>query len=107
MEGSVEITQEVSQKEEENLSVKKIFVAGATGSTGKRIVEQLLAKGFTVKAGVRDLDKARTTLSSNNPSLQIVSFFRSLGTMSQSNPTSYISNGVDFFLFSLIVIGCM
>ena len=61
MEGSVEITQEVSQKEEENLSVKKmIFVAGATGSTGKRIVEHLLAKGFTVKAGVRDLDKART-----------------------------------------------
>ncbi|TXG48147.1 hypothetical protein EZV62_027441 [Acer yangbiense] len=58
---------------EENVSVKKkIFVAGATGSTGKRIVEQLLAKGFAVKAGVRDLDKARTTLLNDNPHLQIV-----------------------------------
>lgn len=67
MEGS-EITEDLSVK-------KKIFVAGATGSTGKRIVEQLLAKGFAVKAGVRDLDKARTTLSSDNPCLQLVSFF--------------------------------
>ncbi|TXG48111.1 hypothetical protein EZV62_027405 [Acer yangbiense] len=57
---------------EENVSVnKKIFVAGATGSTGKRIVEQLLAKGFAVKAGVRDLDKARTALLNDNPHLHI------------------------------------
>ncbi|XP_022863759.1 uncharacterized protein At2g34460, chloroplastic-like isoform X3 [Olea europaea var. sylvestris] len=52
---------------------KKIFVAGATGSTGKRIVEQLLAKGFSVKAGVHDIDKAKTTLPGDNPNLQIVS----------------------------------
>lgn len=52
---------------------KKIFVAGATGNTGKRIVEQLLAKGFAVKAGVRDLDKAKTSFPGNNPDLQIVS----------------------------------
>ncbi|KMS95996.1 hypothetical protein BVRB_003120 [Beta vulgaris subsp. vulgaris] len=50
---------------------KKIFVAGATGNTGKRIVEQLLAKGFSVKAGVRDIDKAKTVFSTN-PALQIV-----------------------------------
>ncbi|XP_057545585.1 uncharacterized protein At2g34460, chloroplastic isoform X3 [Amaranthus tricolor] len=50
---------------------KKIFVAGATGNTGKRIVEQLLEKGFSVKAGVRDIDKAKTIFS-NNPSLQII-----------------------------------
>ncbi|KAL9242644.1 hypothetical protein vseg_016627 [Gypsophila vaccaria] len=50
---------------------KKIFVAGATGSTGKRIVEQLLAKGFGVKAGVRDIQKAKSTFS-DNPALQIV-----------------------------------
>ena len=67
-----EITEEVT----ENVSVKKkVFVAGATGSTGKRIVEQLLAKGFAVKAGVRDLDKAITTLLNDNPDLQIVSSF--------------------------------
>jgi len=70
MEGS-EITQ---QAVDDDLSLKKkVFVAGATGSTGKRIVEQLLAKGFAVKAGVRDLDKAKTALSAN-PSLQFVSF---------------------------------
>lgn len=52
---------------------KRIFVAGATGSTGKRIVEQLLAKGFAVKAGVLDIDKAKSILSGPNPDLQIVS----------------------------------
>lgn len=51
---------------------KKIFVAGATGNTGKRIVEQLLARGFFVKAGVRDPEKAKSAFSSN-PALQIVS----------------------------------
>lgn len=50
---------------------KKIFVAGATGNTGKRIVEQLLSRGFSVKAGVRDTDKAKSTFSVN-PALQIV-----------------------------------
>ncbi|XP_022146656.1 uncharacterized protein At2g34460, chloroplastic [Momordica charantia] len=73
MEGS-EITEEVAEKQnEDNLNVKKkIFVAGASGSTGKRIVEQLLARGFEVKAGVRDVSKAKTTLSPGNPDLQIV-----------------------------------
>ncbi|KAM3284712.1 putative protein, chloroplastic [Capsicum chacoense] len=51
---------------------KKIFVAGATGNTGKRIVEQLLAKGFAVKAGVLDIDKSKSTLPGQNPHLQIV-----------------------------------
>ncbi|KNA20665.1 hypothetical protein SOVF_050360 [Spinacia oleracea] len=50
---------------------KKIFVAGATGSTGKRIVEQLLSKGYSVKAGVRDIEKAKTAFPTN-PALQIV-----------------------------------
>ncbi|XVF27348.1 hypothetical protein REPUB_Repub14bG0099700 [Reevesia pubescens] len=72
MEGS-EITEEVSQSRETNVNVnKKIFVAGASGNTGKRVVEQLLAKGFAVKAGVRDLEKAKTLLSNDNPTLQIV-----------------------------------
>lgn len=72
MEGS-EITEEVTDKEvKTNNGKKTIFVAGATGSTGKRIVQQLLEKGFAVKAGVRDLDKAKTTFAGGNPSLQIV-----------------------------------
>lgn len=102
MEGS-EITEEGSKKAGEDLSLKKkIFVAGATGSTGRRIVEQLLANGFAVKAGVRDLDKANTSLSrGNNPALQIVSFSPFLGAR---NSHFLMSNGVlsilDFlFLF--------
>ncbi|XP_059665110.1 uncharacterized protein At2g34460, chloroplastic [Cornus florida] len=68
MEGS-----EITEKEEVGVTEKKkIFVAGATGSTGKRIVQQLLAKGFAVKAGVRDIDKAKTSFSINNPDLQFV-----------------------------------
>lgn len=78
MEGSSEV------KENEEVGSrggkKKIFVAGATGSTGKKIVEQLLARGFSVKAGVRDIDKAKTTFSAN-PDLQFVSVcFSTLGT---------------------------
>lgn len=77
MEGNEIITEETSEKSEANLNgKKKIFVAGATGSTGKRIVEQLLAKGFSVKAGVRDLDKAKTAFSKASPDLQIVSFLQ-------------------------------
>ncbi|KAH6790230.1 Rossmann-fold superfamily protein [Perilla frutescens var. frutescens] len=68
MEGS-EIKEEASDRVSER---RTIFVAGATGSTGKRIVEQLLAKGFAVKAGVRDLEKAKSTFPGNNPDLQIV-----------------------------------
>ncbi|KAF3684119.1 putative DNA replication licensing factor MCM3 -like protein 2-like [Capsicum annuum] len=56
----------------QNNSKKKIFVAGATGNTGKRIVEQLLAYGFAVKAGVRDVNKAKSILPEGNPLLQIV-----------------------------------
>ncbi|GAV66454.1 NAD_binding_10 domain-containing protein [Cephalotus follicularis] len=64
---------EITEEGTDELNVrKKVFVAGATGSTGKRIVEQLLAKGFAVKAGVLDFDKAKTTLSKDNPALQIV-----------------------------------
>ncbi|KAL8214632.1 hypothetical protein R6Q57_004081 [Mikania cordata] len=51
---------------------KKIFVSGATGKSGKRIVEQLLAKGFAVKAGVRDTDKAKTIFPNPNQDLQFV-----------------------------------
>ena len=45
-----------------------IFVAGATGKTGRRIVEQLVDRGISVKALVRDLNKAQTI----SPTAQIV-----------------------------------
>lgn len=35
-----------------------VFVAGATGRTGIRVCRELLAAGYTVRAGVRDVSKA-------------------------------------------------
>eukprot|EP00238_Polyblepharides_amylifera_P001543 CAMPEP_0196573266 /NCGR_PEP_ID=MMETSP1081-20130531/3193_1 /TAXON_ID=36882 /ORGANISM="Pyramimonas amylifera, Strain CCMP720" /LENGTH=351 /DNA_ID=CAMNT_0041890915 /DNA_START=99 /DNA_END=1154 /DNA_ORIENTATION=- len=37
---------------------KKVFVAGATGQTGRLVVEELKRRGIAVRAGVRDLKKA-------------------------------------------------
>ncbi|VVB02052.1 unnamed protein product [Arabis nemorensis] len=66
------IKMERGEASEENaVKTKKVFVAGATGKTGKRIVEQLLSRGFAVKAGVRDVDKAKTSFK-DDPSLQFV-----------------------------------
>src|SRR5688572_14597089 len=36
-----------------------LLIVGATGGTGQEIVEQALAKGYVVRALVRDEDKAR------------------------------------------------
>ncbi|KAI0492222.1 hypothetical protein KFK09_026491 [Dendrobium nobile] len=52
----------------------KIFVAGSTGKTGKRIVEQLLSKSYGVRAGARDVEKAKSSLP-QHPNLQIVDNF--------------------------------
>lgn len=40
----------------------KAFVAGATGETGRRIVQELVARNIPVRAMVRDLEQARTVL---------------------------------------------
>jgi uncharacterized protein YbjT (DUF2867 family) len=40
----------------------KVFVAGATGETGRRIVQELVSKNITVRAFVRDEQKAKTIL---------------------------------------------
>ncbi|MHC5761541.1 NAD(P)H-binding protein [Nostoc sp.] len=41
----------------------KAFVAGATGETGRRIVQELIARNISVIALVRDIEKARGILS--------------------------------------------
>ncbi|WP_392532036.1 NAD(P)H-binding protein [Nostoc sp. C117] len=41
----------------------KAFVAGATGETGRRIVQELVARNIPVIALVRDIEKARAILS--------------------------------------------
>lgn len=40
----------------------KAFVAGATGQTGRRIVQQLVERNIPVRALVRDIEKARAIL---------------------------------------------
>jgi len=40
----------------------KAFVAGATGETGRRIVQELVARNIPVRAMVRDLEQARAIL---------------------------------------------
>ncbi len=40
----------------------KAFVAGATGETGRRIVQELVRRNIPVRALVRDLDKAKEIL---------------------------------------------
>ncbi|CAH2079720.1 unnamed protein product, partial [Thlaspi arvense] len=56
------VLMERGEVSEENAAktTKKVFVTRATGKTGKRIVEQLLSRRFAVKAGVRDVEKAKT-----------------------------------------------
>mmetsp|Transcript_6307 Transcript_6307/g.23679 ORF Transcript_6307/g.23679 Transcript_6307/m.23679 type:complete len:344 (+) Transcript_6307:82-1113(+) len=45
--------------------VGTVFVAGATGNTGKRVVKELLSQGYNVVAGARSLDKAKTAFASS------------------------------------------
>lgn len=47
-------------------------MAGATGQTGKRIVNELLNQGYEVRAGVRDVTKAQDILPKND-NLELVS----------------------------------
>jgi uncharacterized protein YbjT (DUF2867 family) len=42
--------------------IKAVVVAGATGGTGSQLVIRLLEKGYTVRAFVRDADRAREQL---------------------------------------------
>lgn len=48
-------------------SIAKVVVAGATGQTGRRILERLASKsGLSVVAGVRNVDKATQALSESS-----------------------------------------
>ncbi|ONK81654.1 uncharacterized protein A4U43_C01F31520 [Asparagus officinalis] len=61
MNSSTTISQE-TQTPTPDQKKARIFVAGSSGRTGKKIVEQLLSKGYAVRAGAIDLDKARSNL---------------------------------------------
>lgn len=42
--------------------IKLVFVAGATGGTGKRVVKELVKRGVLVRAGVRSTEKGEAVL---------------------------------------------
>jgi nucleoside-diphosphate-sugar epimerase len=49
------------------VDIKKVVVAGATGQTGRRVLERLASKpGLTVVAGVRNIEKAEKALSESS-----------------------------------------
>lgn len=49
------------------VDVKKVVVAGATGQTGRRVLERLASQpGLTVVAGVRNVEKAEKALSESS-----------------------------------------
>ncbi|KAI7836826.1 hypothetical protein COHA_009327 [Chlorella ohadii] len=53
---------QVSRRGGRGRDASTVFVAGSTGRLGARIVRELLGKGFKVRAGVRNPDKADTFL---------------------------------------------
>ena len=52
------------------MGIKSILILGATGRTGRRVVEQALRQGFEVTALVRHPDKLGEWL--NHPKLEIL-----------------------------------
>ncbi|EFJ52948.1 hypothetical protein VOLCADRAFT_78986 [Volvox carteri f. nagariensis] len=68
--GTTGTVQLKAKKDEKKSSVNKdgrddnvVFVAGATGRTGARVVRELLESGFTVRAGARNVEAAESALS--------------------------------------------
>eukprot|EP00877_Chromochloris_zofingiensis_P001679 jgi/Chrzof1/11511/UNPLg00445.t1 len=52
--------------------IDKVFVAGSTGNTGRRVVQQLRAQGFKVRAGTRDIKKAQSLGFGLDPEIELV-----------------------------------
>ncbi|KXZ53377.1 hypothetical protein GPECTOR_7g1273 [Gonium pectorale] len=52
--------------------ISTVFVAGATGKTGRRVVQQLRAAGFAVRAGVRSRSKALELGLAADPGVTVV-----------------------------------
>ncbi len=50
----------------------KVLVAGATGETGRRVVEELHRRGIATRALVRDLEKAKASLPQDPDRVEIV-----------------------------------
>eukprot|EP00238_Polyblepharides_amylifera_P001170 CAMPEP_0196571398 /NCGR_PEP_ID=MMETSP1081-20130531/1587_1 /TAXON_ID=36882 /ORGANISM="Pyramimonas amylifera, Strain CCMP720" /LENGTH=354 /DNA_ID=CAMNT_0041888335 /DNA_START=94 /DNA_END=1158 /DNA_ORIENTATION=+ len=52
----------------------KVFVAGATGQTGRRVVQELQKRGVAVRAGVRDLKKAQSLGLATGGGVELIQF---------------------------------
>lgn len=57
---------------EEGAAIKNVVVAGATGQTGSRIYERLIAQNFVATGGVRNVAKASKSMTGNLQELDVV-----------------------------------
>eukprot|EP00980_Cylindrotheca_fusiformis_P019910 scaffold7017_cov134-Cylindrotheca_fusiformis.AAC.5 len=58
--------------EDNGMAIKNVVVAGATGQTGSRIYERLMAQNFVATGGVRNVAKASKSLRGNLQQLDVV-----------------------------------
>jgi nucleoside-diphosphate-sugar epimerase len=56
------LTSSIARPRQQQQQANLVFVAGATGRCGARIVRELLKQGNRVRAGVRDVEGARESL---------------------------------------------
>ncbi|CAJ1959921.1 unnamed protein product [Cylindrotheca closterium] len=62
----------IAEEETRATSIKNVVVAGATGQTGSRVFERLVAQNFVTTGGVRNVAKASKSLQGNLKQLDVV-----------------------------------
>lgn len=69
-------TQELCDEERERYMGFKVLVAGASGRTGRLIVDNLVSKGIAVRALVRDAYKGRSMKQLKNCEVVVADFYK-------------------------------
>lgn len=62
----------IAEEEAKATAIKNVVVAGATGQTGSRVFERLVAQDFVTAGGVRNVAKASKSLKGNLKQLDVV-----------------------------------
>ncbi|KAL3935112.1 MAG: hypothetical protein SGBAC_009304 [Bacillariaceae sp.] len=62
----------IAEEEAKATAIKNVVVAGATGQTGSRVFERLVAQNFVTAGGVRNVAKASKSLKGNLKQLDVV-----------------------------------
>ncbi|MFZ4813959.1 MAG: complex I NDUFA9 subunit family protein [Phototrophicaceae bacterium] len=78
--------------------MKTVLVTGANGYVGNNIVPKLIAKGYTVRAHVRDMEKAEMRLGHYKSQIQLVT-----GDVRKRADMEKISDGADIVIHTVAV----